>query len=329
MGLLFKLKNGETSLKSLRYGQDRPGGGDSGQPFIKKPIPEKQQPFLGAIDGDGLLRGGLLAPVNAVDDVLRLTKYLFNLKNPSGLLFTLKQNVLSRVSPKTEASFGKGYLGGAVNAGVYTPLSTMLQAGEGYLGIHNNLLGLDPTGKFPNASLNKYEKVAYDNNLRKNNKSPYYLPPNHLNIQNQSPDSPPKKFDPIANLVPPEDITFGDYGSMTFLETSMGLDNRLLQLWETKGLNLANPITPKEVGTISQYNGGPGSIVGIGSTRISFATSNDGQTPLRTGVNRIDPYRKEGGGYDYSRPIVKYSTTNIYEQSVSISFILITCPSKY
>ena len=30
MGLLFKLKNGETSLKSLRYGHDRPGGGDSG-----------------------------------------------------------------------------------------------------------------------------------------------------------------------------------------------------------------------------------------------------------------------------------------------------------
>jgi hypothetical protein len=317
MGLLFKLKNGETSLKSLRYGHDRPGGGDSGQPFIKKPIEKDRQPFLGAIDGDGLLRGGILAPVNAVDDVLRLTKYLFNLKNPSGLLFTLKQNVLSRVSPKTESSYGLGYLGGAINAGVYTPLSTLLQAGGGFAGVHLNLLGLDPTGKFPNASLNKYEKVAYDNNLRKNNKSPYYLPPNHLNIENQSPGNPPKKFDPIANLVPPEDITFGDYGSMTFLETSMGLDNRLLQLWETKGLNLANPITPKEVGTIRQYNGGPGSIVGIGSTRIPFATSNDGQTPLRTGVNRIDPYRKEGGGYDYSRPTVKYSTPNIYEQSVS------------
>jgi hypothetical protein len=287
MGLLFKLKNGETSLKSLRYGHDRPGGGDSGQPFIKKPIEKDRQPFLGAIDGDGLLRGGILAPVNAVDDVLRLTKYLFNLKNPSGLLFTLKQNVLSRVSPKTESSYGLGYLGGAINAGVYTPLSTLLQAGGGFAGVHLNLLGLDPTGKFPNASLNKYEKVAYDNNLRKNNKSPYYLPPNHLNIENQSPGNPPKKFDPIANLVPPEDITFGDYGSMTFLETSMGLDNRLLQLWETKGLNLANPITPKEVGTIRQYNGGPGSIVGIGSTRIPFATSNDGQTPLRTGVNRI------------------------------------------
>ena len=45
MGLLFKLKNGETSLKSLRYGQDRPGGGDSGQPFIKKPIEKDRQPF--------------------------------------------------------------------------------------------------------------------------------------------------------------------------------------------------------------------------------------------------------------------------------------------
>ena len=31
MGLLIKLKNGDTSLKSLKFGNDRPGGGDSGQ----------------------------------------------------------------------------------------------------------------------------------------------------------------------------------------------------------------------------------------------------------------------------------------------------------
>lgn len=36
MGLL-DLK---TDLKSLRYGQDTPGGGDSGQPYIKSKIPE-------------------------------------------------------------------------------------------------------------------------------------------------------------------------------------------------------------------------------------------------------------------------------------------------
>ena len=31
MGLLAKLKNGDTDLKSLRFGNDRPSGGDSGQ----------------------------------------------------------------------------------------------------------------------------------------------------------------------------------------------------------------------------------------------------------------------------------------------------------
>ena len=56
MGLLLKLKNGDTTLKSLRYGNDRPGGGDSGQPFMKSKIPEKRKD-LSNIDGDGILRG--------------------------------------------------------------------------------------------------------------------------------------------------------------------------------------------------------------------------------------------------------------------------------
>ena len=39
MGLLIKLQDGDTQLKSLKFGKDRPGGGDSGQPFIKTSIP--------------------------------------------------------------------------------------------------------------------------------------------------------------------------------------------------------------------------------------------------------------------------------------------------
>ena len=30
----------KTNLKSLRYGNDQLGGGNSGQPYIKTPIPE-------------------------------------------------------------------------------------------------------------------------------------------------------------------------------------------------------------------------------------------------------------------------------------------------
>jgi hypothetical protein len=184
MGLLLKLKEGDTSLKSLRYGHDRPGGGDSGQPFIKTPIPDGSTP-TNSLEIDGFVRGGTLAPKAAKTDSQRLSNFLFNFKNPSGFLFTAKQNVLSRVSPKTETSFGAGYGGSkrfknlasnqirkgpaGVNGGIYTPLSTIAQAGVGWLGTHLNKQGLDPTGAFPSAAINKYQQVAFENNRSVNN----------------------------------------------------------------------------------------------------------------------------------------------------------------
>jgi hypothetical protein len=165
MGLLIKLQNGDTALKSLKFGKDRPGGGDSGQPYIKDPLLDNPLPE----SKDFLLRGGLNAPIDAAEDVVRLTKYMIDLKSPSGLLFIAKQNLLSRVAPKTEASKGAGYAGGAINGGVYTPLSTLAQAGVGFLGIHLNKQGIDPTGLIPGLSINKYEKVVYDNNKEENN----------------------------------------------------------------------------------------------------------------------------------------------------------------
>lgn len=168
MGLLLKLGNGDTAFKSLRYGNDRPGGGDSGQPFIKSPIPDNSKDSS-AFDIDGFIRGGVLAPVEAATDVARLSKYFFNTKNPSGLLFTAKQNLLSRVAPKTEATKGPAYLMGTVNDGIYSPTSTIAQAGVGFLGTHLNKQGLDPTGLIPGLRVNKYEKVASKNNEAKNN----------------------------------------------------------------------------------------------------------------------------------------------------------------
>jgi hypothetical protein len=163
MGLLIKLNNGDTSLKSLKFGNDRPGGGNSGQPFIQKPIGDQAE--FTNIDGDGILRGGIRAPLSAGDDVSRLTKYLFNFKSPSGFLFTAKQNILSRVGVKTESSKGIAYVGSALNEGIYTPFSTIGQAGEGYIGGHLTKQGLDPTGAFPNASLKKYQDVIKSNQL--------------------------------------------------------------------------------------------------------------------------------------------------------------------
>jgi len=162
MGLLLKLNNGDTQFKSLGFGKDRPGGGDSGQPFIPQNIQTNiQNP---AFYNDFIVRGGVLAPLKAAEDVSRLTKYFTNIKNPSGLLFVAKQNLLSRVGTKTEASKGLGYAGGALNEGAYTPLSTLAEAGVVWAGGHLNKQGLDPTGLIPGASIKKYGNVAYENN---------------------------------------------------------------------------------------------------------------------------------------------------------------------
>lgn len=158
MGLFSKLQNGDTVLKSLKFGNDRPGGGDSGQPYIQKPIPDALKDN-NALDSDFLFRGGINAPLDALTDVKRLTKYMFSLKSPSGLLFGVKQNLLSRTAVKTEAAFGIGYAGGALNEGIYTPLSTIAQAGVGFTGTHLNKQGLDPTGLISALSIRKYEDV--------------------------------------------------------------------------------------------------------------------------------------------------------------------------
>ena len=153
MGLLIKLQDGDTQLKSLKFGKDRPGGGDSGQPFIKTPIPtnsKNPQSF-----NDFILRGGIKAPLDAAKDAARLSKYFFDFKSPSGLLFTAKQNLLSKAGTKTEAS--KGFL----NEGIYTPLSTLAQAGLGFIGTHFNKQGLDPS-----TGIKTYQEAIQQNQFK-------------------------------------------------------------------------------------------------------------------------------------------------------------------
>jgi hypothetical protein len=172
----------KTNLKSLKFGKDRPGGGSSNQPYTQKDIPEGDSSNIFNTGGpDFLLRGGAIAPIKAANDVSRLTQMFFDFKSPNGPLFTTKQNVLSRTAVKTEASKGMGYGGGAVNAGIYTPLNTLGQAASGFAGTHLNLLGLDPTspmtgvvegGLFPGAGLNRYEDVVKENSREENNSYP-------------------------------------------------------------------------------------------------------------------------------------------------------------
>ena len=134
-----------TNLKSLKFGKDRPGLNSSNQPYIESDIPSEEDQIEGNQgDQDFILRGGIGAPLDAVDDVVRLTKYFTDLKSVSGPLFVVKQNVLSRIAPATQASGRLNWTKAALNEGVYTPLSTLAQAGVGFLGGHLDKQGINP-----------------------------------------------------------------------------------------------------------------------------------------------------------------------------------------
>jgi hypothetical protein len=227
--------------RTIPFGRDRVGGKDSNQPYIKKGllnVSGKDSAFY----NDFTIRGGILAPLNALEDVARLTKYFADIKNPKGLLFLAKENILSRIGTKTEASKGLGYAGGALNEGAYTPLSTIGQALIGFAGGHLNKQGLDPTGLFPGANINKYQDVITINQLERV-EDDLYINTNRLILLAE-----PKETSPLNQVT-------------SFATNLLGISG--FQYKPT-------------IDTLIQYGGGPGSKLGFGSTKIKYATKNDG-----------------------------------------------------
>jgi hypothetical protein len=160
------LRDLRTDLKSLRYSGDTLGGGTSNQPYIKAKIPDGFNNLQNA-NNDFILRGGILAARDSAVDILRLGKMFTDTKSPSGLLFIAKQQLLSRIAVRTQTS------GKLLNEGVYSPLSTLAQAGVIAFGGHLNKQGINPfadTGAFSNNdSLYgvrvKYNQPAEENRL--------------------------------------------------------------------------------------------------------------------------------------------------------------------
>ena len=94
-----------TDLKTLKFGKDRPGGGDSGLPYIKTPLPENATAIeKAAIDAgkfsiDFPIRGGALAAVDSITDTLRIGKFYVDPQR--GPFFITKQVGLQASNPRT------------------------------------------------------------------------------------------------------------------------------------------------------------------------------------------------------------------------------------
>ena len=159
MAPLINIRTDLSSYNTAPYGYDRRGAGPintnaSGQPYEITPIPrrsfnesdyEKSNGPL--VAEDFLLRGGSLLPETLSKDVSRLGKMFTDLRSPNGLLFTAKQEVLSRTGVNIKATAGKTNIDSnrlPLNNGIYLPTSTLLQAAANPIGGHLLKQGINP-----------------------------------------------------------------------------------------------------------------------------------------------------------------------------------------
>ena len=232
----------QTNLKSLKFGDYV--GGDNGQPYEIVPIPGVNEQIPPSSQ-DFLFRGGARGIADTVTDVRRLGKFLDNKDSPNGILFTAKQNLLSRIGVRTQAS------GVGLNEGVYNPLNTLAQAGISLEGYHIPKQGLVPF-RGPNTYLDTLQE-----------KDPLFGQNKIISIENN-------------RLVQLTQIKIdGDEGLTERI-------NKRGKIKINKPLLNQNQISSRPT-EILAYGGGPNSIVGIGKTRVPFATDRYG-APLRTGI---------------------------------------------
>ena len=256
----------KTDLKSLKYGNDLPGGGSSGQPYQQVDINTVDSGFnrfrMTKFD-DGLVRGGVVGAANAsIVDTLRIGKFLKDF--PKGPLFIVKQVGLQLSNPALETKKitignGRGILGfvgnilSAINntlgpTRIYNlGINTLAQVPVNAFGIHFNRHGLLPVQD----DQTKYLAVAQFNN--------------------EGTGAPNNRLVGLKSQ-----FRLGDRQT----DNIPGFNNRRQRRLLAQAINslvFGGLIKkPKPIGfldankelTISRYIGGPGSVYGIGTTTI-------------------------------------------------------------
>ena len=255
------LINLQTNLKSLRYGADRQGGGDSGLPYITKDINTAN---TGLKFDDGLVRGGVVnAAIASAVDTARIFKFLKD--PPKGPLFIVKQVGLQLSNPRLEIPKNPSniIIGAPANLlavstnGLLEPtriynlgINTLAQIPVNAFGGHFIRHGILPIQN----EASKYEAVVAANNA-------FIL--NNSNVINSGYKSVGNR---LLRLATKFDLGKQETSNVnTALNRARGFLNRLAT---TVGINIRG-LRPDDL-VIDEYKGGPGSIYGIlGSTTIN------------------------------------------------------------
>jgi len=162
------LRDLRTNLKSLQFGDDTPGGGSSGLPYIKNGLPE-DSPAGGYLTGiarnsmDWPLRGGAYSTVASTTDSVRISRFLTDL--PRGYVFTSKQVQLQKSNPKIET----GGFTSRLNTQTYNLNANLLaQVFEQGTGIHIPRAGANPNELGPDNPQAKYEYIVSHKDTNQN-----------------------------------------------------------------------------------------------------------------------------------------------------------------
>jgi len=143
--------------KDQKYSKDIRGGGYSGQPFVKRSIPETTNQLNSlsteALSLDYPIRGGSYEELAAREDFVRIDRFL--LSYPQGKAFLDKQKGLMFSNPNIET----GQSGGFSNTRAYSDgRNLMTQIAEGGTGFHHPNAGT--TIQDLEFTQNKYEYIV-------------------------------------------------------------------------------------------------------------------------------------------------------------------------
>jgi hypothetical protein len=187
-------------------------------------------PSAGTGGSDFLLRGGTLLPNRIARDVERIGKLVLDTKSFKGILFTIKQNILSRLAVKTEGT-PQGIL---VNEGAYLPTSTLASVAGVALGGYFNKQGVNP---FVGLGQSYVPRRYYDN------------------VRKQLITGREKETFEGSGEV---EITTNRLQTLYYVKILNNSDSS------------TNSITTENPNFLLSYRGGPGSVLGIGKTNIKI-----------------------------------------------------------
>lgn len=249
------LINFKTDLTSLRFGGDRPGGGSSNQPYMQFPIDNEQAPSairnyyeINRTALDFPVRGGAITQlltagssiISSTLDRERIQKFFKDA--PRGTAFIEKQLGLQLTNPRTQVPNSLTFAGPGLGntflpvTNVYNPLNTLAQVQFQGTGAHFNRHGVGPTIYERPQQTYAYIVGAPQNNTQATNR---------LSILKAL-----KLVGTTDFIINPTNI--GGTGIDPTLVDRLGISPIQNQLFN--------------------YLGGPGSVYGIGNTRISRYT---------------------------------------------------------